>query len=543
MAAPERPAPRTWVDRGLALVGLQRALPPASTPRRPATGGRVFQAAQVNRLTVNEFASLLSANDELQNDLARLRGMARRLTRDTSLGARYPRLMSEQVIGADGIRLQARIERRIGGLNRGINRKLEEEFTAWGEPGTCTVDGRTSWLDVQTIAVESLSTDGEFLVRHIRGADNAWGYALELLDPDLLDHTFTGLWPNGNRVVMGVEVDRWHRPVAYHMWQEHPSAITGRSKPRARVLAADIEHLFLVRRPQQTRGVPPAAPILLDANTLAAFLEAAVNAARVGASRMAAIERDKDASVDDDWEPTPVPDEVAPAQMLDLEPGAKLNAPHWQYPTGEMDPFTRVIERHNAIGLNVFPAGLTGDLSGANYSSMRYGALFEREGWRRLQRFVIQRLCWPVYRQWYTAAAVMGRIPARATMADYDRVLWQPRGYEGVDPAKESKANDDALRNRLTSRRRILAAQGVNLEELLEELVEEELLMTTLGLKTAASATAPADAPVDAPVDAPDDSDAADTEDDMDDDTEDDDAPAGGARRAQHPPRPMRRIA
>ena len=269
-------------------------------------------------------------------------------------------------------------------------------------------------------------------------------------------------------------------------------------RERTRIPADEIIHLFLARR-TQTRGVPWSSPILLDASTLAAFLEASVHAARIGASRMAAIERDKDVEVEDDEEDsfTSAPDEVAPGQFLNLAPGERLSSIDWQYPTGEIDPFTRIIVRELSAGWNVSYASLSGDLSQVNYSSIRAGVLQERDFYRRLQTMLVEQLCWPVYRAWRDMAIIAGHIPARRDLRDYDRVVWQTRGWPWVDPLKDMEAQKLALDNKLTTRRRILGEQGLDLEEVLEGLAEEEKLIKSLGLSLAPPAPAAAPKPAD----------------------------------------------
>lgn len=475
-------APRVGLmNRALRAIGLQRALPAAAIAAR-STGKRVFHAAGVNPLTVNLFAQTLSANDELKGDIRRLKGLSRRLTRDTALGARIPKLFVEQIIGPYGIRLQSRVEKRVGGLNQGMNRAHETSWAEWGERGTCTVDGSCSWVDALELHVFTLVVDGEVLWRIVRGAPNAWGFALEPLDTDLIDETFTGRWTNGNEVIMGIEVDRYGRPVAYHLWTRHPSEFGG-DRRRERVLASDIIHDFIGTRAKQRRGLPFATPILLDAGTLAAFLEASTHAARIGASRIAAIEKDKDYQVDDDQEFDEVPDEVSPGQVYDLAPGSRLASIDWQYPTGEIDPFVRIVSRFVAAGYGVSYAAATGDLTGANYSSLRAGRLTELDVWRRMQRMVIERFCTVVHREWLSFAVMANKLPARKNMRDYLAVKWQPRGWVGVDPLKDQQAQDMKLANLLTTRRRILAEEGEDLEEILEERAEEEKLLQQLELQ------------------------------------------------------------
>lgn len=501
-----RAAERTrasWLDRALGTVGLQRAAPPT----KRGTGRRVFHAATIDRLTTDLFAQTLSANDELKGDLNRLRGLSRRLSRDTAYGARYPKLIGEQVLGADGIRLQCRIEKRIGGLNQGVNAKTEDAWKRWGKRGVCTVDGRQSWIEFCYSVVETMAVDGEVLVRKVRGAPNAFGFAVQLIDVDLLDEKYTGRHTNGNEVIMGVEVDKWQRPVAYHLFDRHPSEYQPDRK-RQRISASEIEHLFIARR-GAVRGTPWSSAILLDASTLGAFLEASVHAARIGASRMAAIERDKDVEIDDEDEEkfSETPDEVAPGQFLNLAPGERMNSIDWQYPTGEIDPFTRIIVRSLSAGWNVSYSSLSGDLSQANFSSIRAGTLQERDFYRRLQRLLIDGLCTPVYEAWRDFAILAGEIPSRANLTDYDRVVWQVRGWPWVDPKKDVESQVLAVDNLLTTRRRILGEQGLDFEEVVEGLAEENAMLKRLGLSVTKSPAKP-----------PDKSDESEEKDDDDDD-------------------------
>jgi len=70
------------------------------------------------------------------------------------------------------------------------------------------------------LVVEGLVRDGEVLIRHIRNADNAFGYSLQILEPDFLDEEFNTSNPdNGNRIVMGVELNNFNRPEAFWCFQ------------------------------------------------------------------------------------------------------------------------------------------------------------------------------------------------------------------------------------------------------------------------------------------------------------------------------------
>lgn len=485
MTAPKMVAPRrSFVDRALAVVGLARA----STRQAPRAS--VFRGAEFGRLTQDWFSRILSADQEIKSDFRRLRGVARALVRDNAFASRYVHLLAENVVGPNGILLQAQAKNTRGTLNLALNQKIEDAWAEWSRPENASVDGRLSWVDLQTLAVQSLPQDGEVLIRIVRGADNPFHFALQLLDPDLLDHEYTiyaGSSPTGNDIIMGVEVDRWFKPVAYWLWTSHPSDPI-RNRKRERVSADEIIHLYRVRRPGQTRGVTWFAPVMFDTEMLQGYQEAEITAARIGASNMAAVTYDPEKGVgeiDGDLGDPAVRDglpmEVEPGRFLHLNPGEGLVSTDFNHPSSAFDPFTKAIQRSQATGLNVAYSSLTGDLTAVNYSSIRAGLVAERDFYRSEQRWLISALHERVYRAWAPYAALGGYFSA-AEARGTEKIVWQPRGWKWVDPLNDAQAAIMMRKSGLTSLTKLCAEQGIDFEENLEEIARENALAKTLGV-------------------------------------------------------------
>ena len=74
--------------------------------------------------------------------------------------------------------------------------------------------------------------------------------AREVLEADLLDDQYNGYTESGNTIRMGVERDRWQRPVAYWFYSNHPgdtgfiAGPTQRDTQRKRIAADEILHVF-----------------------------------------------------------------------------------------------------------------------------------------------------------------------------------------------------------------------------------------------------------------------------------------------------------
>jgi len=126
---------------------------------------------------------------------------------------------------------------------------------------------------------------------------------------------------------------------------------------------------------------------------------------------------------------------------------------------------------------------LTGDLSQANYSSLREGKVTERDTWQMLQAWYAESLHEPVFQDWLVMARAAGQIPVKGPLLTIAAHKWQPRGWAWVDPLKDVQASERELALRLTTRTRLAAERGDDLEEILTEWKAEQDLAKSLGVE------------------------------------------------------------
>jgi len=447
-----------------------------------------YSGAAMNRLTLDWVMAHRSADQEIRGALIDLRSRARELVRNTPWIRRYQKLLRQNVVGPHGIRLQARMKR--GGLPMdAANTAVESAWAAWGKVGTCTVDGKHSWRGLQNLVIANAASDGEILVRMVRGFDNPFNFALQLLDPDQLDEKYNVLaGPNQNEIRMGVEMDSWGRAVASHLWNGHPSEAR-REKQRIRVPADEIIFLGEPDRPNQTRYVPWIASVMLDVNMLRGYFEAELVAARVAASQGGFLtrgENDIGDSVDtQEAADTPLTMEMEPATFTELPPGMKAEMFEPTHPTAAFPDFVKGVLRSVATGLGISYNALANDLEGVNYSSIRAGMLDERDSYRDLQQWLIEQFHARVYEAWLPWALLSGQLDSRVSLDQYRNITWQPRGWAWVDPEKDVDAAIKARENYMGSRQQVLAGMGLEFEEILDDLAAEEQLIRAKGLAPA----------------------------------------------------------
>jgi lambda family phage portal protein len=452
--------------------------------------GRTYAGAMVNRLTQDWYAQILSADQELKGDLRRLRGAARSLVRDNGEASRYVQMIGENVIGHKGIQLQMEFRTSRDEPATRVNDQVEAAWKLWGYPEYADAGKRLSWTEQQMLTLRALAQDGETLVRMVKGAENDFGFALQILDADQLDETYGGSQPvqlpSGNEVRMGVEVEpRYGAPVAYWMWTEHPSEYGSSKRRRERIPADELLHLYLMLRPGQTRGVPWFAPVLVAHKMEAAYEEAEITAARIGASNMAAvaIDPEKAGSMPDPAAgESEIPFEMSPGAFFRLNPGESLVSTDFGHPSTAFGPFTKSIKRAIATGLNVSYTSLTGDLEAVNYSSIRSGLLSERDFYRCLQEWIITHFHRVVFREWSKYAGVFGQIPIRDPNEYMLAACWKPRGWKWVDPLNDVQAASLAVQEGFMDRSSVAAEQGLDFEEIIDRRSHEEKYAKSQGV-------------------------------------------------------------
>jgi len=474
--------------------------------RRTVVQAVSFSGARVGRLVADwVFAPLVSADQELRGDHTMLRRRARELSRNTWYGKRFLDMLEENVVGPHGIRMQARCTLGDGrSPDTESNRRIEAAWARWSEPENCSVDGRLSWEEIQALAIRTLAQDGECLVRMVEGfGDNPFGFALQVLDVDQIDSDLNRTPTDGvNEIRMGVEVNGWGRPVAYHVFPRHPydyQQPRGSRRPE-RIPASEIAHIYLMDRVGRSRGVTWFASILEDGHMLRGLQQAELVASRMAAVKAGVLQRRQDAAAIPD--PRIVNQGKDPADdfKLELSPGIypvipanlELKEVDPTHPNDAFEGFNRIILRSISSGLRAAYAGLSGDLTQVSFSSIRDGTIRERDVYRLLQWFLVRHLHRKVRSRWMLWALTTGELRlASRDPEDWAEHQWQPRGWDWVDPLKDILAAKEEIALGVNSRTRIAAERGRDIEEVLREIAAEQKLARELGVDLGGEPTDP----------------------------------------------------
>lgn len=458
-----------------------------AAPRR-----RMYQGAQFSRLTADWVTSNTSADSEVYGSAQKLRDRARQLCRDNDYARQALRAIEGNVIG-QGIPFQSQVRMQRGGkLDTGINDAIEAAWKRWSYAQHCHTGGKLSFADIERLVIRACAESGEVFIRLVRQSfgGSTIPLAMEVIEADQLDDGLNGRSQQGNEIRMGVEVDGWGRPIAYHFLAYHPGDYqfsnqqisTQRHK---RIPAEEVIHLYRVERPGMTRGITWFASAIQRLHHLAGYEQAEVVRARASSALMGFITSPEGELIGDDVMDGERVSNFEPGVFKYLNPGESVTVPSLDSPDGQFEPFLRAMLRAMAAGIGCSYETISRDFSQTNYSSSRLSLIEDRDHWRILQSWLIENFHRRVFHEWIELAVLSNALSLPGYELAPERfkaARWMPRGWAWVDPAKEVAAYKEAVRCGFKTLGDVIAEQGGDLDELLLARQSELAMLDQMGI-------------------------------------------------------------
>ena len=469
------------------MAKKRKAQSAQAAPRR-----RMYQGAQFSRLTADWVTGNTSADSEVYGSAQKLRDRARQLCRDNDYARQALRAIEGNVIG-QGIPFQSQVRMQRGGkLDTGINDAIEAAWKRWSYAQHCHTGGKLCFADIERLVIRACAESGEVFIRLVRQSfgGSTIPLAMEVIEADQLDDGLNGRSQQGNEIRMGVEVDGWGRPIAYHFLAYHPGDYqfsnqqisTQRHK---RIPAEEVIHLYRSERPGQTRGVTWFASAIQRLHHLAGYEQAEVVRARASSALMGFITSPEGELIGDDVMDGERVSNFEPGVFKYLNPGEEITVPSLDAPDGQFEPFLRAMLRAMAAGIGCSYETISRDFSQTNYSSSRLSLIEDRDHWRILQSWLIENFHRRVFSEWLDLAVLSNALALPGYEQQPERfkaARWMPRGWAWVDPAKEVAAYKEAVRCGFKTLADVVAEQGGDLDELLLARQSELAKLDEMGI-------------------------------------------------------------
>ena len=474
-------------------MGIAHRISQAVKAFRQPAQTRGFAAAQLNRLTSQWQVTQEKINDEIRNDLDALRNRSRSLENNTDAARNSLAIVETTLLGPDAPRLVSLVDNAPGAPDDGARIAIQNAWADWSQRGICEISGGYAFAEIcQTIA-RGTARDGEALVLPIIGreAGNKYGYALQIIDVDRLATWYSRLASQGlNAIVSGVELNGYGKPVAYHF---NTGPLNASNRSVQRVEAAAVLHRYINTRPEQRRGIPWMHASMLSMHYAGEFALSALMAAKHGADHLGFfVTPDGEApnigqaASDEDGARIAT---SAPGTWDTLPDGTDVRVVESKYPNEVFGPFLKSAYQRMASGLPgaSYPE-LCNDYEAVNFSSIRAAVLSTRDEWKKKHKWFAAAWLEPIFKEWLRQALLNGAIflangspLPMAKMDKFSAHAWQFRGWSWVDPLKDIQTAKEGIDLKITSRTRIAAEMGRDIEDVFDELQQEEKLAAKYG--------------------------------------------------------------
>lgn len=440
---------------------------------------RGYDAARRGRRTDGWVTTGASANAEIGPAAALVRSRARDLVRNNPYAAKIVRTLEGNVVGT-GVIPRAAID----------DKDEKQKARDWWLWFSDDVDpaGDVDFYGLQGLGIRTMAESGEALVQFLP-RKSSWNLKVPLqarvLEPDYIDMAKTEALASGGFILQGVEFDRYGRRVAYWLFDQHPgdqAPLIRRTYQSVRVPAEYIRPMFEVLRPGQVHGVSILAPAAMKLRDIDDLDEARLVKKKIEACFVAFVKRAGGST-------KPLTGksgkDSANNRTETLRPGTINYLGHdedvvFGNPSsseGDVE-YLKMGLHAAAAGAGVMYSQMTGDLKGHNYTGIRAG---KTEFWAYVdllqQRQVIKQLgrtTWSYVDRLLVAMGERRQPISAATWTPPERVL--------VDPEKDGRAADAAIRSGRKTLPQVVAASGRDPDDHLAEIAETNKALDEAGL-------------------------------------------------------------
>ena len=318
--------------------------------------------------------------------------------------------------------------------------------------------------------------DGGILIVKTYSGNKKYPFQIQLREVDDLDTAvLTG--NNGNMVINGVEVNRYQKPVAYHLKVYSPDGWdTGKTE---RIPAQRVLFLFDKKLPSQIREISETTSMLTRTNDIDDYIHTLSLKEKIQAAFTVFIKRQLPTMIGglgrntsaQKRERYPIT-EIKPGMIFELQPGddATSIVPNGQAQNAK--EYISAIQRMGASALGIGYENASRDMSNVNYSSARQNLLEDQKNFTDWQMWLIEHFLKEIYTEVIISAVLAGTLHVNnfwEKKTEYLTHRWIAPGWSWIDPQKEVNANKIAIETGQDSVINICAKSGLDYKEVLED--------------------------------------------------------------------------
>lgn len=424
-----------------------------------------------------------NAEDNIDLYSSQLRIRSRDLFTGGGLARSGPQTLTTSVVGW-GIQPKPKLDGDVLGMTDEVREEMEKlilrEFKLWAENPMCDAERQKDFYEIQQLAFLSMLMSGDAFALFGMKENKRTPYqtTIRLLEADRIStpdstESQSKETESGGRIIDGVEIDKEGAVIRYYVASRSPISENDSSELVWTPIDVygketglpNILHVLTFERPEQRRGVPFVAPVIvgtkqfdryinseLAANVVSSMLTAFITSEEDdGKFGMEDAVNEEDKVTDDDLSL-----ELAPGAIYNLPPGKKIEAINPLRSNTQFESFVNTCIMIMASSMGI-PKEVLVKKYESNYTAARAALL---DFWRTVRVYRTRfnsRFNQQIYEQWLAEAVAIGRIQAPGFFDDpairqaWSGCIWMGASMGHVDPLKEANAATVRIQNNITT--------------------------------------------------------------------------------------------
>jgi lambda family phage portal protein len=352
----------------------------------------------------------------------------------------------------------------------------------------CDPEGRLDFYGQINVGARAMFESGEFLIRKVV-RPQSWKLPIplqmEILEGDYIASAKNEVTATGGAIIAASNMTPTVAGLPIISIKITPAAILSRHASALPNVCrrSEIQHVFQVLRPGQSRGISMFAPVVMTLRDIGDYRDAELMRKKIAACFAAFVT--KPSGVSSPLASTTTTDaknarieNFRPGMIQYLAAGEEVEFGSPPSADGYVD-YMKDQLRAVAVGCGITYEMLTGDLSGTNYSSIRAGMIDFWEIVDQVQWLTfVPQICKPIWSAVGKIAAIAGLRAA----GDPWSALWTPPGRRFIDPGKDADAEREAVRAGQKSLPSSIAASGEDPDEVVLEASRFNAILDKYGI-------------------------------------------------------------
>ena len=360
-----------------------------------------------------------------------------------------------------------------------LNDTIEAAWKKWCKKQNCDVTGTQSFTQMMRMCMKRKKIDGGILIVKRYTSDGFLPFKLQTFEVDELDSSQMTPKTQGNKVVGGIELNEYNKPVGYWI-RQYPVDSLALTTP-VYVEAKDVIFLYTKHRPSQIREMSDMSPTITRIRDANEFMVAVSVKERIAACLSVFIKKTIPTTgigrgigvgqgVLHDYQGK----SITPGMIKELNAGDEIQVVNPAGQATDAASYIKLQQRLVGAGQGISYEATSRDMRESNYSSTRQG-IIEDEMTYTEEKEMLMEVMDEIYETFVISLWLSGNIMVKDFWGKKDKYLehtWIIAPKKWIDPQKEANANRIALNTGQKTFKQIAAEQGRDWKEQIEEIAE-----------------------------------------------------------------------